>query len=166
MDYKSAAVKLETLSRDELKRAAKILKVPKFGNKNKTELISAIMEGGKKQLFRGEYDAEDAILKVREALGLTTDPRAGRTKGIRKSFKDEAKSPKELATEAMAAMRKAMAQTHGKPKLKKQFIARMKKEMDEFEADIEKIKSKKPAVEARKAARASYKDSAQLKQDL
>ena len=62
MDYKARATKLETLSRDELKRAAKVLKLKGYGNKNKTELISSIMEAGK-EVSAAEYDAESAHLK-------------------------------------------------------------------------------------------------------
>ena len=111
MDYKAASTKLETLSRDQLKRAAKILKLKGYGNKNKTELISAIMEA-RKEFTKSQYDAEAAILAVREALGLSTHGKVkSRTQGIRRSAKDEAKSPKELASEAMDAMRKALAMT-------------------------------------------------------
>ncbi len=166
MDYKAASTKLETLSRDQLKRAAKILKLKGYGNKNKTELISAIMEA-RKEFTKSQYDAEAAILAVREALGLSTHGKVkSRTQGIRRSAKDEAKSPKELASEAMDAMRKALAMTERTPKLKKQFLARMRKEMDEFEKDVEKITSQQPAVAARKTARKRYKDSSQLKQDV
>ena len=89
MDYNSRATKLETLSREELKRAAKILKLKGYGNKNKTELISAIM--------------------------------------------------------AMVAMRQAL-RIKDKPKLKKQFLAKMKKEMLEFEKELEKITAQQPEV--------------------
>ena len=85
MDYNARATKLETLSREDLKRAAKVLKLKGFGNKNKTELISAIMEAGK-NIRKAEYDAESAILKVREALGLSTSGNLkSRTAGLRKS---------------------------------------------------------------------------------
>ena len=90
MDYNARATKLETLSREDLKRAAKILKLKGYGNKNKTELISAIMEAGK-NIRKAEYDAEAAILKVREALGLSTSGNLkSRTAGLRKSKVDDA----------------------------------------------------------------------------
>ena len=119
MDYKARATKLETLSREDLKRAAKVLKIKGYGNKNKTELIALVMEAGK-NIRKAEYDAEAAILKVREALGL----------------------------------------------LKKQFLTRMKAEMDAFEKELDAISAREPAVAARKTANKSYKDSAEMKQDL
>ena len=145
MDYNSRATKLETLSREDLKRAAKILKLKGYGNKNKTELISAIMEAGK-SIRKAEYDAEAAILKVREALGLSTSGNLkSRTAGLRKSKIEDAKSAKQIASEAMVAMRQAL-RIKDKPKLKKQFLAKMKKEMLEFEKELEKITAQQPEV--------------------
>ena len=165
MDYKARATKLETLSREQLKRAAKDLKLKGYGNKNKTELISAIMEAGK-EVSKAQYDAESAILKVREALGLSTSGNIkSRTQGLRKSKKEDAKSPKQIASEAMSAMREALA-IKDKPKLKRQFVARMKKEMADFEKELDKITSQQPAVASRKTANKRYKDSAEMKQDI
>jgi len=165
MDYKARATKLETLSREELKRAAKVLKLKGYGNKNKTELISAIMEAGK-EVSKAQYDAESAILKVREALGLSTSGNIkSRTQGLRKSKKEDAKSPKQIASEAMSAMREALA-IKDKPKLKRQFVTRMKKEMADFEKELDKITSQQPAVASRKTANKRYKDSSELKQDI
>ncbi len=165
MDYNARATKLETLSRDELKRAAKILKLKGYGNKNKTELIADIMEAGK-SIRKSEYDAEAAILKVREALGLSTSGNIkSRTQGLRKSKKEDAKTPKQIASEAMTAMRQALA-IKDKPKLKRQFLAKMKKEMADFEKELNKITSSQPAVAARKTANKSYKDSAEMKQEV
>ena len=165
MDYNSRATKLETLSREDLKRAAKILKLKGYGNKNKTELISAIMEAGK-SIRKAEYDAEAAILKVREALGLSTSGNIkSRTAGLRKSKIDDAKTPKQIASEAMASMRQAL-RIKDKPKLKRQFLAKMKKEMLDFEKELDKITSQEPAVAARKTANKSYKGSAELKQEV
>jgi len=140
MDYNARATKLETLSRNDLKRAAKVLKIKGFGNKNKTELIVDIMEAGKK-VSDAQYDAEEAILQIREALGLSTSGNIkSRIKGIRKSKKDDEKSPKQLAKEALALMREATgSRLRTQPKLKKQFIMRMKKELEEFEKEIEEI---------------------------
>jgi len=140
MDYNARATKLETLSRTDLKRAAKVLKIKGFGNKNKTELIADIMEAGKK-VSDAQYDAEEAILQIREALGLSTSGNIkSRIKGIRKSKKDDEKSPKQLAKEALALMREATgSRLRTQPKLKKQFIMRMKKELEEFEKEIEEI---------------------------
>ena len=125
MDYNSRATKLETLSREDLKRAAKILKLKGFSNGN---------------------------LK-------------SRTAGLRKSKVDDAKTAKQIATEAMASIREAMS-IKSKPKLKKQFLTRMKKEMETFEKELDAISSKEPAVAARKTANKSYKDSAEMKQEL
>jgi len=140
MDYNARATKLETLSRNDLKRAEKVLKIKGFGNKNKTELIADIMEAGKK-VSDAQYDAEEAILQIREALGLSTSGNIkSRIKGIRKSKKDDEKSPKQLAKEALALMREATgSRLRTQPKLKKQFIMRMKKELEEFEKEIEEI---------------------------
>ena len=165
MDYNARATQLQALSRLDLKRAAKILKLKGYGNKNKTELIALIMEA-EKQISKHQYDAEDAILKVREALGLSISGNIkSRTQGLRKNYKDSTKTAKELAADAMKSMREAMA-VRDKPKLKKQFIERMRKEMDAFEKEIEEINRKQPAVAARRSANKRYKDSAELKQDL
>ena len=165
MDYNARATKLETLSREDLKRAAKVLKIKGYGNKNKTELIALVMEAGK-NIRKAEYDAESAILKVREALGLSTSGNLkSRTAGLRKSKVEDAKSPKQIAAEAMASIREAM-KIKDKPKLKKEFLTRMKKEMDAFEKELDAISAKQPAVAARKTANKSYKDSAEMKQDL
>jgi len=136
MDYNARATKLETLSREDLKRAAKVLKLKGYGNKNKTELIADIMEAGKK-ISLAEYNAEAAILKIREALGLSTSGNLkSRTAGLRKSKIEDAKSPKQLAAEAMKAVKEALAATNRKPKLSKQFKMRIKKELDDFEASL------------------------------
>ena len=85
-----------------------------------------------------EYEAEKAIKVMREALGLSTHGNIkNRTQGIRKSKKDDAKSPKALADEALALVKEALAMK-GKPKLKKQLLARMMKEMDKFEEEMAK----------------------------
>ena len=165
MDYNARATKLEALSRNDLLRAAKILKLKGFSNKNKKELTALIMDAGK-NIRKAEYDAEAAILKVREALGLSTSGNLkSRTAGLRKSKVDDAKSPKQIAAEAMASIREAM-RIKEKPKLKKQFLARMKAEMEAFEKELDAISAKQPAVAARKTANKSYKDSAEMTQDL
>ena len=130
-------MKLMKLSREDLKRAAKILKLKGYGNKNKRELAISIMDAGEKVSF-AEYDAEGAILNVREALGLSTSGNLkSRTAGLRKSKIDDAKSPKELAAEAMRAVAAALSATNRKPKLNKQFKMKIKKELDDFEASME-----------------------------
>ena len=65
----------------------------------------------------------------------------------------------------MSAMREAL-RIKDKPKLKRQFLAKMKKEMADFEKELDKITSQQPAVAARKTASKSYKDSAELKQEV
>ena len=165
MDYKARATKLETLSREQLKRAAKVLKLKGYSNKNKVELIAAIMEAGKK-IRLAEYDAESAILKVREALGLSTSGNIkSRTQGLRKSKKEDAKTPKQIASEALTAMREALA-IKDSPKLKRQFLARMRKEMNDFEKDIDKITSNIPISVERKMRRKKNIDSANMLVDL
>ena len=165
MDYQARATKLETLSREQLKRAAKVLKLKGYSNKNKVELIAAIMEAGKK-IRLAEYDAESAILKVREALGLSTSGNIkSRTQGLRKSKKEDAKTPKQIASEALTAMREALA-IKDSPKLKRQFLARMRKEMNDFEKDIDKITSNIPISVERKMRRKKNIDSANMLVDL
>ena len=58
MDFKSNAVKLQTLSREELKRGAKVLKLKGYTNKNKSELIAMIIEAVP-QIKSSEYEAEN-----------------------------------------------------------------------------------------------------------
>tara|TARA_R110000822_G_scaffold48224_3_gene127290 strand:- start:2403 stop:2702 length:300 start_codon:yes stop_codon:yes gene_type:complete len=99
-------------------------------------------------------------------MGLSTSGNLkSRTAGLRKSKAEDAKSAKQIAQEAMVSVRAAL-KVKGKPKLKKQFLARMKKEMDDFEKELMAISSKQPAVAARKTANKSYKDSAEMKQDF
>ena len=102
---------------------------------------------------------------MREALGLSTHGNIkNRTQGIRKSKKDDAKSPKALADEALALVKEALAMK-GKPKLKKQLLARMMKEMDKFEEEIESIKTT-PKETARRRANVSQMESSGMKQDF
>ena len=157
--------KMMNLSREELKRAAKIMKLKGYGNANKEGLVDLIMRQAA-IISRAEYDAESAILLIREAMGLSTSGNLkSRTAGIRQSKVENAKSAKQLANEAMVSVRAAL-KVKGKPKLKKQFLARMKKEMDEFEKELMTITSTQPAVAARKTANKSYKDSAEMKQEV
>ena len=153
------------LSREELKRAAKVMRLKGYGNANKEGLVDLIMRQAEK-ISKAEYDAEGAILLIRETMGLSTSGNLkSRTAGLRKSKAEDAKSAKQIAQEAMVSVRAAL-KVKGKPKLKKQFLARMKKEMDDFEKELMAISSKQPAVAARKTANKSYKDSAEMKQDF
>ena len=78
---------LMKMSREDLKRGAKILKLKGFGNKNKAQLVDMIMEN-KGKLSEGQFMAEDAILKIREALGLSTSGNIKKaTKGLRNTPK-------------------------------------------------------------------------------
>ncbi len=165
MDFKSNAVKLQTLSREQLKRGAKVLKLKGYTNKNKTELIAMIQEAIP-EIKKSQYEAESAILTIREALGLSTSGNLkNRTAGLPRDKKRGKQSPKQIATEAMEAVREALA-IKDKPKLRNQFIERMKKEMEDFEKELDAISSKEPAVAARKTSNKRYKDSAKLKQDV
>tara|TARA_R110002124_G_scaffold65230_2_gene178577 strand:- start:162 stop:692 length:531 start_codon:yes stop_codon:yes gene_type:complete len=176
MDFKSNAVKLQTLSREELKRGAKVLKLKGYTNKNKSELIAMIIEAVP-QIKSSEYEAESAILTIREALGLSTSGNLkNRTAGLPRDTKRGKQSPKQIATEAMASVREAMDagrqamkrnnEFKEAPKLRNQFVMRMKKEMADFEKELDAISSKQPAVAARKTSNKRYKDSAKLKQDV
>ena len=140
----SSKEKMMKLSREELKRAAKVMRLKGYGNANKEGLVDLIMRQAA-IISKAEYDAEGA--------------------GLRKSKAEDAKSAKQIAQEAMVSVRAAL-KVKGKPKLKKQFLARMKKEMDDFEKELMAISSKQPAVAARKTANKSYKASAEMTQDF
>ncbi len=156
---------LGALSRKQMVDALKVIKYKKpYRNKNKDELI-AIMEQELKSGGFKEYEAEKAIKVMREALGLSTHGNIkNRTQGIRKSKRDDAKSPKALADEALSLVKEALAMK-GKPKLKKQLLARMMKEMDKFEEEIESIKTT-PKETARRRANVSQMESSGMKQDF
>ena len=82
--------KLGTLGREELKRAAKVLKLKGYTNKNKTQLVDMIAAELPK-VRKAQYDAESAILTIREALKLSTSGNIkDRLKGVRKSKKESA----------------------------------------------------------------------------
>jgi len=131
--------KLMKLSREDLKRSAKILKLKGYGNKSKRELAISIMDAGEKVRL-AEYNAEGVILTIREALGLSTSGNLkSRTAGLRKSKIDDAKSPKVLAQEALVAVRAAMAASNRSPKLSKQFKTRIANELEKFEKDLKKL---------------------------
>lgn len=119
---------LMKLSREDLKRAAKIMKLKGFGNKNKSQLVDMIIDN-KDKLSRGELEANEAIIMVREALGLSTSGNIKKeTKGLRntpKSGRNE-KSAQRLANEAIADIRKAMRKSKGKLDLDKDVIAKLK----------------------------------------
>lgn len=114
-------------------------------------------------------EAKSAVFEMRKALGLSTATNVkSATQGLRKSAKDDKKSAKDLADEALGMVKKALAMT-GKPKLKKQFLQRVQKEMDAFDEDVKEI-TRVPGKTQRKASgvrdRASRLDSSQLKQDV
>ena len=119
---------LMKLSREDLKRAAKIMKLKGFGNKNKSQLVDMIIDN-KDKLSRGQLEANEAIIMVREALGLSTSGNIKKeTKGLRntpKSGRNE-KSAQRLANEAIADIRKAMRKSKGKLDLDKDVIAKLK----------------------------------------
>jgi len=108
---------------------------------NKTKLINKTMDAMEEGKF-DNYDADKVILEIREALGLSTHGNVkNRTQGLRKSKVDDAKSAKQLASESLALVKEALAMTNRKPKLRKQFINRMKKELDDFEIEIKEMTS-------------------------
>ncbi len=126
---KKAKEALMKMSREDLKRGAKILKLKGFGNKNKTQLVDMIMEN-KGKLSEGQFMAEDAILKIREALSLSTSGNIKKaTKGLRNTPKSgrNQKSAQRLAEEALMDVRKATRKSKGKLELDKDVVARLKK---------------------------------------
>jgi len=119
---------LMKLSREDLKRAAKIMKIKGFGNKNKSQLVDMII-ANKDVLSRGQLEANEAILMVREALGLSTSGNIKKeTKGLRNTPKTgrNQKSAQRLATEAIADMKKATRKSKGKLGLDKDVVAKLK----------------------------------------
>ncbi len=128
---KKAKEALMKMSREDLKRGAKILKLKGYANKNKSAIIDMILQN-KGKLSEGQFMAEDAILKIREAMGLSTSGKIKKkTKGLRntpKSGKNQ-KSAQRLAEEALTDVRKAMRKSKGKLELDKDVVDRLKKEM-------------------------------------
>jgi len=128
---KKAKEALMKMSREDLKRGAKILKLKGYANKNKSAIIDMILQN-KGKLSEGQFMAEDAILKIREAMGLSTSGNIKKkTKGLRntpKSGKNQ-KSAQRLAEEALTDVRKAMRKSKGKLELDKDVVDRLKKEM-------------------------------------
>ena len=168
MSSNSRATDLQTLSRTELQEILRVIRFKgAIAAKNKTELIASIMEADDKGLMKN-YEAQSAIKKMREVLNLSTHRNIkSATQGLRKNKRDEAKDPKQLASEALDLVKKALSQK-GKPKLKKQLVARMKKELEDFDAELKSITTDKKtqAKIERVRARERAKASAELKQDL
>tara|TARA_R110002020_G_scaffold100898_2_gene238236 strand:+ start:11264 stop:11698 length:435 start_codon:yes stop_codon:yes gene_type:complete len=143
MDFKADAVKLQTLSREQLKRAAKVLKLKGYSNKNKSELISMISEN-KSKMSDAEYDANQTILRIREVLGLSTSGNVkSATQGIRKSKKEADKPAKQQADEALKMVKDALSSIKKKPKLSKQFLKRLDAEMKRHETFIDNVNKSK-----------------------
>jgi uncharacterized protein YdaL len=143
MDFKADAVKLQTLSREQLKRAAKVLKLKGYSNKNKSELISMISEN-KSKVSEAVYNANEAILKIREALKLSTSGNVkSATQGLRKSKKEADKPAKQQADEALKMVKDALSTIKKKPKLSKQFLTRLEAEMKRHETFIENVNKSK-----------------------
>lgn len=151
MSANSRATDLSILKRTELQDVLKAIKYKgSIANKNKTQLIAIIMDEEDKGNMK-QFEAHDAIMKMRQALGLSTHRNVkSRTQGLRKSKAEDAKSAKQQASEALALIKQAQ---NFKPKLKKQFLERMKKEVNEMEKDIDKITSKIPIGVERKIRR-------------
>jgi hypothetical protein len=137
---------LMKLSRAEMLRAGKVLKIKNMGNKNKTQMVTMIMEAIPK-MSQSEYDANSTILMIRELLGLST-----RTQKIRKS----SKPAKQQADEAMADMKKAMKPRRRTKKQKESINT----DMEKFEEEITNITSYVPIDVQRRMRRNNYIDSA------
>jgi len=119
------------------------LKVVKFkgisAKLNKKELVKRMLDGMEEGYFK-HYEEEKTIKLIREALGLSTHGNIkDRTQGLRKSKIDDSKTPKQLASESLALVKQALAMTDRKPKLKKQFISRIRKELDDFEEELKNL---------------------------
>lgn len=149
--------KLAKLSREELKKAAKVMKLKGFGNKNKKDLVEMLAAEIPK-MRSAQYNAESAILAVRKALKMSTSGNIkDRTKGIRKSKKEAAKPASQQAAEAMRDVQKAMSY---KPRMKRSFKTKVEKDMEKFNRDVTNITSRQPERARRLAQRASYIESA------
>tara|TARA_R110002072_G_scaffold295475_1_gene466464 strand:- start:132 stop:656 length:525 start_codon:yes stop_codon:yes gene_type:complete len=159
----------ETMSRPELLKVLQIGGETGFGNKNKTQMINRIIKMNEDGNLK-YIEAKAVVREIRQALGLSVSGNIkSATQGIRKNKKDESKSAKELASDAMKAVRDALAAAERKPKLSKQIKTRIAKEINDFENDLAKI-TKMDKVTRAKVGRAKaterYKDSAELKQDV
>ena len=137
---------LMKLSRAELLRAGKVLKLKNIGNKNKEQISYMIMEAIPK-MSQAEYEANSTILMIREILGLST-----RTQKIRKSNKPAGQQAKE----AMADIQKATKPRRRTKKQKKS----INEDMEEFEKEIKNISNYVPIDVQRKMRRNNYMDSA------
>ena len=145
---------LQDLTREQLKRAAKVLKLKGFSNKNKNQLIAMVLKNRNK-LSDAEYRANEAILVVRESLGLSTSGNLKNpTKGIRISKKEAAKPAKQQADEALKMVKAALKASSEMPKLRQQLIRRIKKEYEPIDKPSIK-KTLKTREERNKSAKAS-----------
>ena len=124
---------LKKMTKKQLSDILRLVKVSGFSVKTKPQLVVMVMDADKAGKLK-YIEEEKVIREIRTALGLTNDPRASRTKGIRKSFKDDAKSPTQLADEALSMMRRI--QEKGKPRMRKKFKADVDKMMSDFEKRI------------------------------
>ncbi len=130
---------LMKIKRAELIRGLKVVGVSGVNNLKKSDLVNKMMDEMEKGKFK-QYEADKTILVIREALGLSTHGNLkSRTAGIRKSKKDDAKSASQLANESLSLMKDAMRMEKRKPKLSKDFIKKIKKELELFENEINKI---------------------------
>jgi len=141
IDREKVAGDLKKSKKADLIKSLRAVGITGVSGLNKTKLINKTMDAMEDGKF-DNYDADKVILEIREALGLSTHGNVkSRTQGLRKSKVDDAKSAKQLASESLALVKEALAMTNRKPKLRKQFINRMKKELDDFEIEIKEITS-------------------------
>ncbi len=132
---------LSSLTKEKLKDILRVMKIKGVSTFNKTKLVKKIMDEQDKGNM-ANYEANQTIAEIRKALGLTNNPLASRTKGVRKTKVDDAKEAKAFADEALGLVRKAMKTIGRKPKLSKQFKQRILKEIEDFEDEIDKITQK------------------------
>lgn len=141
IDREKVAGDLKKSKKADLIKSLRAVGITGVSGLNKTKLINKTMDAMEDGKF-DNYDADKVILEIREALGLSTHGNVkSRTQGLRKSKVDDAKSAKQLASESLALVKEALAMTNRKPKLRKQFINRMKKELDDFEIEIKEMTS-------------------------
>jgi hypothetical protein len=144
IDREKVAGNLKKAKKADLIKSLRAVGITGVSGLNKTKLINKTMDAMEEGKF-DNYDADKVILEIREALGLSTHGNVkNRTQGLRKSKVDDAKSAKQLASESLALVKEALAMTNRKPKLRKQFINRMKKELDDFEIEIKEMTAGTP----------------------
>jgi len=134
---------LRRMSNNQLKSILRLARIPKHSNKNKNELVNIVMSADEKDGLK-YLEEEKVIIEIRNVLGLTNNPKAKRTKGVRKSFKDDEKTAKQLADEVIVLMKRLKEKKT--PKLKRQFKTRVSNMMRDFDEEIKNITSSNTSI--------------------